>query len=74
MSTFRVAHPKHVQAKLNFYAEKDMKRTAAKAEKKQRAAVWTSSGEAGPSIIYVESSSGSELDDAFGLVRQSCFS
>jgi hypothetical protein len=51
-----------VQAKINFYV---VKRAAAKAEKKERAAVWTSSGEAGPSIIYVESSSGSELDDAF---------
>jgi hypothetical protein len=28
----------HVQAELNFYAVKDMKRAAAKAEKKQRVA------------------------------------
>jgi hypothetical protein len=38
MSTFRVAHPELVQVELNFYTEKDMKRAAAKAEKKQRAA------------------------------------
>jgi hypothetical protein len=39
MSAFRVAHPENVQAELNFYAEKGMKRAAAKAEKKQRVAV-----------------------------------
>jgi hypothetical protein len=39
METFRIAHLENVQAELNFYAEKGMMRAAAKAEKKERAAV-----------------------------------
>jgi hypothetical protein len=67
--------PGSCAGELDFYTEKDMKRATFKAKKKKRvaddahknkkrAAMSTSRGEAGPTIIYVELS-GSELDDAF---------
>jgi hypothetical protein len=76
MAAFCTAHPEHVQADLDFYTEKDMRRATAKAEKKKEGAtaehekkkiavVSTSHWEASPSVIYVESSSGLDLDDAF---------
>jgi hypothetical protein len=59
MAVFRTAQPEYMQAELDFYAKKDEKKKLADTgnteKKKKQATTSTSRGEAGPSIINVES-------------------